>query len=55
MSRSTRKHDKRLARAKQKAKEGPKHGRGYSKPQKPPSIFPGFRRKTVEEALRRQR
>lgn len=53
MSKSARKHDKRLARGKQKAKEGRMHGCGHRKPQEPPSIFRGFRRKTVEKAQRK--
>ena len=52
MSRSARKQDKRLARARQKAKEYRTHGCGRSNPQEPPNIFRGFRRKTVEKAQR---
>lgn len=52
MSRSARKHNKKLARVKQKAKEGRAHGCGHSKTQEPPNIFRGFRRRTVEKAQR---
>lgn len=52
MSKSARKHDKKLARARQKAKECRAHGCGRSKPQEPPNIFRGFRRRTIEKAQR---
>jgi len=52
MSRLARKHDKKLARVKQKAKECRMHGCGRSSPREPPNIFRGFRRRTIEKAQR---